>query len=160
MGRDHTIFALQPGYVKYYKDPELNPKRQYIGVVLKRDDVLPLPRNAVRRRRLGMELVPIPPKEVELESGPPVHTAQNPLMPPKKLAPGVTREPPLTLRPGYMYRQSNWAIGRAAERANIKVKDFVPGDRWTAWRKSTIRRKRNQESRGLGKLGKLGKKKK
>ncbi|RAL61549.1 hypothetical protein DID88_009588 [Monilinia fructigena] len=77
MGRDHTIYATQPGYVKYYKDPERHPKRQYIGVVFKRDQVLPLPRNTVRRRRLGMEVATIvepetPQVEVEvtgLDSG-------------------------------------------------------------------------------------------
>lgn len=54
MGRDHTIYATESGFMKYYKDPEKHPKRQFIGVVFKRDQVLPLPRNAHRRRRLGM----------------------------------------------------------------------------------------------------------
>jgi len=56
----------------------------------------------------------------------------------------------LQIRPGYMYREANWEIGRAAEKAGIKVKEFVPGDRWTAWRKSAGRRKKNAEKRGLG----------
>lgn len=55
----------------------------------------------------------------------------------------------LQLRPGYMYREGNWEIGRAAERAKVKVREFKPRDRWTAWRKTTIRRAKNAEKRGL-----------
>ena len=57
----------------------------------------------------------------------------------------------LTLRPGYMYRESNWEIGRAAERAGVKVKEFKPRDRWTAWKKTTVRKLKNQEKRSLRK---------
>ena len=69
MGRDHTIYATQAGYVKYYKDPEKHPTRRYIGVVFKRDQVLPLPRNAARRRRLGMTTRPLQeePEQIEEE---------------------------------------------------------------------------------------------
>lgn len=56
----------------------------------------------------------------------------------------------LTMRPGYMYREANWQIGRAAERARVKVKEFVPRDRWTAWRKSSVRKAKNAEKKGLG----------
>lgn len=56
----------------------------------------------------------------------------------------------LTLRPGYMYREANWEIGRAAERAKVKVKLFKPRDRFTAWRKTVIRKAKNAERRGLG----------
>ena len=56
----------------------------------------------------------------------------------------------LRLRPGYMYREANWEIGRAAERAKVKVREFVPGDRWKAWRKSTIRKAKTAEKKGLG----------
>ena len=45
----------------------------------------------------------------------------------------------LQLRPGYMYREGNWETGRAAERAKVKIKEFKPRDRWTAWRKATAR---------------------
>lgn len=54
MGRDHTIFAMQPGFVKYYRDPLKHPDRQYIGVVFERGQTLPQAPHAVRRRRLGM----------------------------------------------------------------------------------------------------------
>jgi large subunit ribosomal protein L27 len=56
----------------------------------------------------------------------------------------------LTIRPGYMYREANWEIGRAAERAKVNVQPFTPRDRWTAWRKSTIRKAKNAEKKGLG----------
>lgn len=56
----------------------------------------------------------------------------------------------LELRKGYMYRESNWMIGRAAERANIKVKMFKPGDRWVAWRKRSARKAKAEEMRTLG----------
>jgi large subunit ribosomal protein L27 len=56
----------------------------------------------------------------------------------------------LKLRPGYMYREANWEIGRAAERAGVKVKAFKPRDRWTAWRKREVRFAKNAEKRSLG----------
>jgi hypothetical protein len=56
----------------------------------------------------------------------------------------------LTLRPGYMYRESNWEIGRAAERAGVRVKKFKPRDRWTAWKKREVRFAKNAEKRSLG----------
>lgn len=56
-GRDHTIHAAVEGYVKYYRDPQLHPTRQYIGVAFNRDDVLPYPKDAPRRRKLGMVAV-------------------------------------------------------------------------------------------------------
>ncbi|KAI1372759.1 ribosomal L27 protein-domain-containing protein [Hypoxylon crocopeplum] len=59
MGRDHTIFALTSGYVKYYRDPAKHPKRQYIGVVFNKTDVLPYHSHAMRKRRLNMTASPI-----------------------------------------------------------------------------------------------------
>jgi protein phosphatase inhibitor 2 len=63
MGRDHTIHAAVAGYVKYYRDPQRHPKRQYIGVVFNREDKLPYPVSAPRRRKLN--LVAVPRKEVQ-----------------------------------------------------------------------------------------------
>jgi len=146
IGRDHTIYATATGYVKYYRDPERHPKRKYIGVVFERADVLPLPRNAARRRRFGMVALAreggvvrgeeeVRGGEVEVEGGE-----------------GVGKEegkPVLRLRPGYMYREANWEIGRAAERARVKVRAYKPGDRFTAWRKTVARKARNAERKGL-----------
>jgi large subunit ribosomal protein L27 len=56
-GRDHCIFAMETGYVRYYRDPLKHPDRQYIGVALNKNDTLPYPRNATRKRRLGMVAV-------------------------------------------------------------------------------------------------------
>lgn len=56
-GRDHTIHAAVEGYVKYYRDPLLHPTRQFIGVAFNRDDSLPYPKDAPRRRKLGMVAV-------------------------------------------------------------------------------------------------------
>jgi len=54
LSRNHTIHAAVSGYVKYYRDPLRHPTRQYIGVTFNREDKLPYPPNAVRRRRLGL----------------------------------------------------------------------------------------------------------
>lgn len=59
MGRDHTICASQPGYVRYYRNPRQHPDRKFIGVVLDAEDKLPYPRGAPRRRRLGLLAVPM-----------------------------------------------------------------------------------------------------
>lgn len=58
-------------------------------------------------------------------------------------------KPVLRLRPGYMYREANWEIGRAAERARVKVRAYKPGDRFAAWRKTVARKARNAERKGL-----------
>lgn len=68
--------------------------------------------------------------------------------------------PELELRPGYQYRESNWSIGRAAERANIKVREYKRGDRFLAWRKLNARKARNAEKRALSSRKLKGKSKK
>lgn len=65
IGRDHTIFAKEPGYVRYYYDP-FHPRRRFIGVALSLEDRLPTPHFEPRKRRFGY--VPITnPKELEAE---------------------------------------------------------------------------------------------
>lgn len=170
MGRDHTIYATESGYVKYYKDPERHPKRQYIGVVFERNQVLPLPRNSMRRRRLGlaasqMEFLTVAESPEAVEDSAVLQTEEGTVQSQVSVA-KVTKKVRerkgeegrvLTLKPGYMYREANWEIGRAAERAKIQVKEFKPRDRWTAWKKSTIRKVANAGKRGL--RGGKGKKK-
>ncbi|KEQ61169.1 ribosomal protein L27 [Aureobasidium melanogenum CBS 110374] len=152
MGRDHTIYATQPGYVKYYKDPLKHPKRQYIGVVFERSQVLPQPPHAVRRRRLGMLAYQMetPHLEAQLQgdlvTG--AETGLGKVVVKDKITGEVVRATP-TLRPGYQYRAANWEIGRAAERAGIRVTPFKPGNRFLAWRKAAARKARNAERRGL-----------
>lgn len=74
----------------------------------------------------------------------------------RKQATGRIPGAQLPLRPDYSYRESNWQIGRAAERAGVTVKKFRTGDRFLAWRKRGARIARNAEKRAMGK--KKGKK--
>lgn len=41
IGKDHTIFALTPGYVRFYKQKYMRGDRKYVGVVLNRGEKLP-----------------------------------------------------------------------------------------------------------------------
>lgn len=59
IGRDHTIFALEPGYVRFYRDP-YHAQRRLIGVALKKEYSLPTPHFEPRRRRFGYTLVTDP----------------------------------------------------------------------------------------------------
>ena len=61
-------------------------------------------------------------------------------------------------RPGYMYREGNWEIGRAAEKAGVRVREYKPGNRWLAWRKRALRRKRRMERRNMFRRAAAGKK--
>jgi large subunit ribosomal protein L27 len=184
LGRDHTIFATASGYVKYYRNPRLDPKKRYIGVVFEKTMMLPTPTNAARRRKLGM--VAVPRQDIEaglgdetevrtsidakLEDGgmPPMSADSDKSMSitqaPSQTKAGVraarartlTGRPPtstLTMSPGnqYSFRESNYSIGRAAERAGLQVKQFEKGDRFLAWRKKEVRKARNAERRSLGK---------
>lgn len=158
-GRDHCIFSTESGYVRYYRDPLKHPKRQYIGVVFDKEQKLPYPLNAARKRRLNMLPVAIDPVATAINaqtSGSGVRlvdTAGDPdaITARRKIKATATSG----LRQGYSYRESNWSIGRIAERANVKVKEFVPGDRWTAWQKSKARIAKGRE---LTKLRNAGKK--
>ncbi|KAF2212030.1 hypothetical protein CERZMDRAFT_42402 [Cercospora zeae-maydis SCOH1-5] len=183
MGRDHTIHAGQPGYVTYYRDPARHPNRKYIGIVFERDQKLPAPPNAPRRRKLGMLAYQMPQKEVsEEEKTGDMTFAAAPDTPDAASAPatilkdqpngsrditimrgpkGEKHEVKLHFRPGkYMYREANWEIGRAAERskAAMAVKPFVPGDRFAAWRKRNARRARAIERKAMGRASRKGKK--
>ncbi|RUS22684.1 ribosomal L27 protein-domain-containing protein [Endogone sp. FLAS-F59071] len=53
IGKDHTIYALQPGYVRFYTDPA-HPKRRFVGVVLNQEDSLPYSPDEPRRRRFDL----------------------------------------------------------------------------------------------------------
>ncbi|KAJ2921737.1 hypothetical protein H1R20_g13092, partial [Candolleomyces eurysporus] len=41
MGRDHTIYATVPGFVRFYKEKWMRGERRFVGVVLEKGDVLP-----------------------------------------------------------------------------------------------------------------------
>ncbi|EIW84952.1 hypothetical protein CONPUDRAFT_117264 [Coniophora puteana RWD-64-598 SS2] len=51
LGRDHTIYALTPGYVRFYKQKWLRGQRRFVGVVLNRGEVLPRDEKALGRSR-------------------------------------------------------------------------------------------------------------
>lgn len=98
---------------------------------------------------------------------PPQEDALSPLEQESKQPTTITLKPTknnptglqLALRPGYQYRQSNFDIGRSADKkeaaAQAKGKttrvfhDFKPGDRFAAWRKSAIRVARNNERKAM-----------
>lgn len=52
IGTDHTIYAMEPGYVKFYRDP-FHPLRKFVGVSLKKEHLLPSPHFEPRLRRFG-----------------------------------------------------------------------------------------------------------
>lgn len=56
IGKDHTIYALEPGVVRYYLDP-FHPKRKFIGVSLSRELRLPLPHFQPSVRRFGRQII-------------------------------------------------------------------------------------------------------
>ncbi|KAK5111327.1 hypothetical protein LTR62_005167 [Meristemomyces frigidus] len=180
MGRDHTIHAGVPGYVRYYRDPARHPTRKFIGIVFQKDQSLPQPTHAARRRHLGLLAYQMPEPVVEAEIEEPLGSGLTSYQPPSaprqpttiNLKP-TTNNPQglqLTLRPGYQYRQSNYEIGRSAERkeaaAQAKGKttraynDYKPGDRFAAWRKSALRIARNNERKAMGRGNKGAKAKK
>jgi len=51
IGRDHTIYALTPGFVRFYKQKWLRGERKFVGVVLHRGEKLPRDEAAQGRDR-------------------------------------------------------------------------------------------------------------
>ncbi|KIW29849.1 ribosomal protein L27 [Cladophialophora immunda] len=161
IGKDHTLYALEYGYVRYYRDPLKHPKRRYIGVALEKEgprSQLPTPRNAPTRRRLGMYAAPMqPPPESQksvdesfLEAhlslsskghGQVAFKSSRGAVTPTPAAP-----PPAFNRQG-TYREANASIGWAAERKGVKVREYDRNDRWLAWKKRSLRVKRGMEAK-------------
>ncbi|KAJ1729324.1 54S ribosomal protein L2 mitochondrial [Coemansia biformis] len=56
IGKDHTLFALQPGYVKVYADSRIKEGRRYVAVALDKDDN-GFPRSPYEKRVRGFFLV-------------------------------------------------------------------------------------------------------
>ncbi|AGO09971.1 AaceriAAL020Cp [[Ashbya] aceris (nom. inval.)] len=56
IGKDHTLFALEPGWVRYYLDP-FHEGRKFVGVALYQDLRLPIDHFAPRVRRFGRQLL-------------------------------------------------------------------------------------------------------
>ena len=150
MGRDHTLFAKAPGYVRYYRDPAKHKERKYIGVVLQENHTLPLMKGVARKRRLGMYAQRMTDAETEpdalteiLEGGMEASDALT-------AAPTRAVEVP---QPGLLVRRANWQIGKLAELPKNQVAPFQPGDRFLAWRKRITKAKANAERSGLKKKG-------
>ncbi|RVX66446.1 hypothetical protein B0A52_09676 [Exophiala mesophila] len=141
IGKDHSIYATESGYVRYYRDPARHPKRRYIGVALEKDgpgSQLPATPNAPTRRRLNMFATPM--KEPQVFTVPVVS-------PPETTQPikshGMTKYKPRVIIPTFLRegtnREANSSIGREAERQNVKVDGFDRKNRWQAWRKRATR---------------------
>lgn len=148
----------------FYRDPEAHAKRKYIGVVFERGETLPRSRLRARRRRLGLvgrERVGVVGEGVEgggiVSEGDGVVEAQGMVQEQgRSKRAKVPEAKMLELRPGYQYRESNWHIGRAAERANVVVREYKRGDRFLAWRKLNARKARNAERRAMSSRKKKG----
>lgn len=143
------------GYVRYYRDPAVHPKRRYIGVALEKEgpgSKLPTPPNAPTRRRLGMYLSPI--KQTHEQSAVADAAFLQAHIAEQKTStraiptpvPVVRKQLPYALRHGG-HGMANHEIGRAAERKGIKVKVFDRKDRWTAWRIRSKKAKEKQMAR-------------
>lgn len=59
IGRDHTIYAKEPGFVRFYYDP-FHPTRRFVGVALTPEARLPTDHMAPRARRFGRNLIADP----------------------------------------------------------------------------------------------------
>jgi hypothetical protein len=146
MGRDHTIYATQAGYVRYYLDPEKHSKRRFIGVVFDKEDKLPYPRNAPSRRQLNMVTVPMQ-EHVEFQSDLSATVDQDGVRINDVEAVNAASGP--QLRPGYMWREANWQIGRSAEKAGITSVGYDRRNRWLAWRKREQRAERAAQMKSM-----------
>ena len=51
MGKDHTLYATVPGFVRYYKEPRSRSDRKYVGVVPNKEEKLPRDETAHGRSR-------------------------------------------------------------------------------------------------------------
>jgi len=51
MGRDHTIYAVTPGFVRFFRTKRLRGERKYVGVVLERGERLPRDEENLGRSR-------------------------------------------------------------------------------------------------------------
>ncbi|KAK1778694.1 ribosomal L27 protein-domain-containing protein [Copromyces sp. CBS 386.78] len=110
MGRDHTIHAAVAGYVKYYRDPQRHPDRQYIGVVFNRSDKLPYRQDAPRKRKLGLVAVPRRVEEVE-----------KPTMSASGLPLWVTRTESIEIPPPAVTTTTPAAAGKAVKGKGARV---------------------------------------
>lgn len=144
IGRDHTIHATAKGYVTYYKDVDRHPGRKYIGVVFERGMTLPRGKGAARRRRLGFvgrrrDMGTLAASAAEEEEsldrieeemgdaqdiGDGGNIVKSVAPPPPASTTIITKEGPLKAKKGYMYRPTNYEIGRAIETPRVVVQEL------------------------------------
>ncbi|KZS88430.1 hypothetical protein SISNIDRAFT_459910 [Sistotremastrum niveocremeum HHB9708] len=51
MGRDHTIYAVAPGFVRFYTEKWMSKQRRFVGLVLERGEKLPRDESSEGRSR-------------------------------------------------------------------------------------------------------------
>ena len=51
IGRDHTLYATVPGYVRFYKMKWMRGERKFVGIVFNRGEKLPRDEQALGRSR-------------------------------------------------------------------------------------------------------------
>lgn len=200
MGRDHTIHATAKGYVTYYKDVDRHPGRKYIGVVFERGMTLPRGKGAARRRRLGfvgrrrdMGTLAAAAAEEEEESlgriegevgdaqdsggdGGNIVKSVAPPPPSSSSTTTIAKGEPPKAKKGYMYRPTNYEIGRAIETPHVIVQELPSSDaeeggakqlrvrnkfhawhlRKLLWRKERERRSNIKKGRGKKKKRQMG----
>lgn len=130
MGRDHTLYALCPGFVRHYLDPK-QPKRKFIGVAVEKNQKLPKPPNAARTRLLGLVQVKMSPEEV-------AHL--------ERKATGEVNLDFTTVekRPGsYFVKPSGWRLGKYIEENPVSI----PKRNKMRWRRLTRSFERKVEAR-------------
>lgn len=144
MGRDHTIFAREKGYVVYYSSNLIQRKgRKYIGIVAERG--MKLPREPTQPRRRLLNLVSRRFDKGETQRAAAAEAAEAATV--AELAAGTTtaadRLPGtnglrMLGRRQYLRRETNWDIGRVTDGMNIKITPFRKTKRRVKKRRKTL----------------------
>ncbi|KAL8831470.1 MAG: hypothetical protein Q9170_005285 [Blastenia crenularia] len=133
---------------------------------MERGDVLPRGRGTPRQRRLGLEaremstLSTSPAESNSIEITDQLPATDSPGGPvlrdqTKASRASVPQARDNGIRPGYMFREANWQIGRAEPKGKKKeVRLFKKTDRFRAWRERTAQRVVDAEKRTLRGRGK------
>ena len=155
---------------------KVRERRRYIGVVMRRGDTLPRAKGVKRERRLGLvarEMSTLAgssssSSSTSIQDNADINISDNlPTINEEEGGPVLRDEPKnarakipqleaLGIRPGYMFREANWQIGRAEDKSGRTVRVYQKGDRFLAWRKKKARLARAAEKRTL--RGRGGKK--
>lgn len=157
MGRDHTIYALTEGYVRYYRNPALHPKRRYIGVALAREGkeaVLPTPVNAPTRRRVGMVAREIKEEGSRSAAGFLEGRLTEGSFGSKKDGKEGERPKREMIMRARGFRVANVSLVEQAMENQVQVRPYVRKDRWYAWRVRTKKYENKRKARAGGGLKK------